>query len=104
MKKTHDSTLLHNGMNVKHSLVGCCENCLPTCTLCNYSKVVIRNAVEQDDKLLIGWWHKFKQNKNRYDLKSINHTNFWKRNVTSKATERGLYKQTQFSTKGRVGN
>jgi hypothetical protein len=73
MKKTHDLTLLHNGMNVKHSLVSYYENCLPTCTLCNYSKVVIRNVVDQDDKLLIGCRHKFKQNKKRFDLRSINH-------------------------------
>jgi hypothetical protein len=72
---------------------------LPTCTLCNYSKVVIRNAVEQDGKLLIGCRHKFKPNKNIYDLRSINHTNFGKRNGTSNATETWLYKQSQFSTK-----
>ncbi len=67
-------TLLHNGRNVKNSLVGCYENSLPTCTLCNYSKVVIRNVIEQDDKLLIGCQQKLKQNKKRYDLKSISHT------------------------------
>jgi hypothetical protein len=74
MKKTHNLTLLHNDVNVKHSLVDCYEKGLPTCTLCNYSKAVIRNVVEQDDKILIGCRHKFKQNKKRYDLKSISHT------------------------------
>jgi hypothetical protein len=69
------------------------------CQHAPYSKFVIRNAVEQDAKLLIGCQHKLKQNKNTYDLKPINHTNFGKRNGTSNATEKGLYKQTQFSTR-----
>jgi hypothetical protein len=66
------------------------------CQHAPYSKFVIRNAVEQDAKLLIGCQHKLKQNKNTYDLKPINHTNFGKRNGTSNATEKDLYKQTQF--------
>jgi hypothetical protein len=68
------------------------------CQHAPYSKFAIRNSVDLDDKLLIGCWHKFKQNKNKYDLKSISHTNFRKRSGTSIATEKGLYKQTQFST------
>jgi hypothetical protein len=69
------------------------------CQHAPYSKFAIRNSVDLDDKLLIGCWHKFKQNKNKYDLKSIIHTNFGKRNGTSSATGKGLYNQTQFSTR-----
>jgi hypothetical protein len=60
------------------------------CQHAPYSKFVIRNSVEQDDKLLIGCRRKFKQNKNKYDLKSISHTNLGKEMELQEPLKKGL--------------